>query len=655
VPRQAANRAPAGNLSWRCGFWVVGVSLMVSKKSSTKRKGAAGAKTGQQGAFPKSRRLTLIIAACLIPALLVGLSLYVKNLTTTAWNAIVKYQSPYFFPPTTVPASGRPATGGVLLIIVDGLRVDTSRTLDTWSAVRNGGLGAPAADLTAVAGQPSLSDPAAAVIPSGASQEIHGVTTNWYEGRLNVDNLFTAALRSGKTTSVIGGKGWVDLYGDSVGRMYEFDDAGGDYDELVLEQTLAVLAAGKDGTAPLPDLIVVHFGGVDNSSHEFGAVSDENVAMAQKLDGYVGRILAAYDLAGRTAILTADHGHIAGGGHGGWEPEVINVPLVFVGKAVTAGQMPAAQQVDIAPTISALLGMSHPSETIGTILDNVVALPPQDLAAAFVDLGRVRFAFSQAYSAVVAKDLPANDALATANQNVLDGNGLIDQAWVNLTAGDPPRAIETAKAGLYLMDEARDKVDALRLSADRRSRLAPCLLLVLLPFAGIFYLARNRWSGFALIAAGGYFALHSLLFYLVRGFRLSLSIFNKESMVEAFFNSRMIDAALVLLAAALILGVVVGFRKRYEGPELAEAAATFSYFVAYGLGLQIVLFYYLFGVNFAWSLPNLVWGFKFYADCLQMVPTGLASVAVVPLALLGAKVAALITTGRTVTRAPGAK
>lgn len=583
--------------------------------------------------------------ACLIAVLLAGLSLYAKELTMTAWNAVVGYRSPYHFQLEPVPPSGQPATDGVLLIIVDGLRLDTSRELPTWNAIRQGAAGGPAADLSAVTGQPSLSNPAAAVIPSGTSQEIHGVTTNWYEGLLQVDNLFTAAARSGRTTTVVAGKGWVDLYGDSIGTMYKFDDAAADYDELVLDQALTVLNAAKSGQSPWPDLMIVHFGGVDVASHKFGAISPENLAVALKLDGYIGRLLEVYDLQSRTVILTSDHGHIDTGGHGGWEPEVINAPLVLAGRAVTAGLMPAAKQVDIAPTIAALLGLSQPSETIGTILDNAVNLPPEDLAKAFIDLGRVRFAFSQAYLAEVVGDYPSSQALASLEQNVVDGDGLIDQAWVNLTAGEPALAVEAAKGGLYLMDLGREKAQDLRAADERRSRLTPSLMLALLPLLAFLYLGRNRWSGYALGAAVLYFVGHSLLFYVVHGFRLSLSVFNEETMIQAFFNARMLEAAAVVVLSGLVLGLVVGWRKAYEGPELAEAAATTSYLVAYGLGLQAVLFYYLYGIGFAWRLPNLLWGFKFYADCLQIVPVGLAAALVVGAALLGAKITARLTAG----------
>jgi len=605
-------------------------------KKSAKNKKSKPAR-GRGAPTPAGRQRTRWVVACVIPLLLVGFSLYTYGLTGKAWNAVVKYQSPYLFDLEPQPASSRPATEGVLLIIVDGLRLDNSKKLDTWNAIRTGTGGLPAgADLSAVVGQPSLSNPAAAVIPSGTSQEIHGVTTNWYEGLLKVDHLFASAARSGKSTAVVAGKGWVELYGDSIDRVYAFDDSADDYDQKVFEQALAILQEKQ-----LPDLMVVHFGGVDHASHEHGGASAEALETARTIDGYIRQLLDAYDLTRRTAILTADHGHIDTGGHGGWEPEVLNVPLLLVGRGVVPGTRGPALQVDIAPTIAALLGMSPPSHSIGTILDDVVSLPPEDLAKAFISLGRARQAFTEAYLGYVTADLPDSQALAELRTNANDGSSLLDQAWVNLIAGDPTLAAQTAKGALYLLDEARAKAKDLRTEKECTGRLPLVLALVVVPLIPLFYLGRNRHFVLSLAAAAVYFIGHALLFFVIRGFRFSLSIFNEESMIMNFFTARMVDAALVLVVAALLLGLALGWRKKYDAAEVAEAGASYAYLVAFGLGLQLTLFYYLFGVSFDWFIPNLVWGFKFYADCLQVVPVGFASLLVVPVVLAGAKLASL--------------
>jgi len=588
------------------------------------------------------RRLARVAAACLIPVFLAGFSLYAQDLMMTAWNAVAEYRSPYLFELEPQDEMGRAATEGVMLIIVDGLRLDNSKKLETFNRARAAG-----ADLSAVVGQPSLSDPAAAVIPSGTWQEIHGVTTNWYEGELRVDHLFDAARRSGKTTAVIAGKGWVDLYGGDMDRMYEFDDSDPAYDEQVYRQALAVIT----GEEPLPDLLVVHFGGLDHASHAYGGVSPQAMATAEVIDGYIADLLDAWDLSRRTAILTSDHGHIDSGGHGGWEEEVLNVPLVFVGQAVDPGPKEAARQVDIAPTICALLGMSMPSHTVGTVLDEVITLPPSDLARALITLGLARYEFSRSYVATVAEPVPSRfpDAmeavLAAANQ-VEEGSRLVDEAWVSLVAGDPGKAVETAGQGIELMDKAREDVKRARLEAERGARLPLALVLALVPLLPLVYLGRNRWFAYTVGGAVLYFAVFNLLFFVVHGFQWSLSVFNEEHMIPQFITSRMLETALTMIVIGTFVGLLAGLRRRYDGPELAEAAATFCYLVVYGIGLQLILFYHQYGVSFGWFIPDLLRGFKFYVDLMQAIPAGFASIVAVPAALLGAKLGTVLTRSR---------
>jgi len=602
-------------------------------------------------ARPGSRAARLA-TALLIPVLLVGLSLYAQDLTMSAWNALVDYQSPYLFEIEPHEGTGRAATGGVLLVIVDGLRLDNSRQLPTFNWARENGC-----DLVCRVGQPSLSNPAAAVIPTGTWQEIHGVTTNWYEGEIRVDSLFHAARRSGLTTTVVAGKGWTALYGSSIGSMHEFDDSDADYDRLVYEKTMDILG----GAEPVPDLMVVHFGGVDHDSHAYGGTSPEAMETARVIDGYIADILEAYGLEERTVILTSDHGHIDTGGHGGWEPEVLNVPLVLAGRAVrqtgpaTEGTSPTGSaQVDIAPTIAALLGMSVPTHTVGTILDFALDVPTADLAADFIVLGRTRLAFSRAYTEAVAGSLEPNEALTAAAGDIASGGEYVDEAWVSLTAGDAAGALHQARMALEVMDEGRHQVKDLRLETERSGRLTTALVLAFLPLVPLIYLARNRWFKMALAGAVLYFAAYNLLFFVVHGFGLSLSVFNEESLMESFFAMRMLEAALIVLAIGLIFGVVAGIRRRYDGLELAEGAATLSYLVAYGLGVQIILFYYLWNVSFGWYIPDLAWGLKFYIDLLQFFPTGVASVLVVPLALLAAKLTSSLA-GRLATPPVGAE
>jgi hypothetical protein len=74
-------------------------------------------------------------------------------------------------------------------------------------------------------------------------------------------------------------------------------------------------------------------------------------------------------------IVTADHGHTGRGGHGGVEPEVLAVPLIAAGAGIRPGATAVdARLIDLAPTVSALLGLPAPGHGLGRTLTELLAL-----------------------------------------------------------------------------------------------------------------------------------------------------------------------------------------------------------------------------------------------------------------------------------------
>ena len=72
-----------------------------------------------------------------------------------------------------------------------------------------------------------------------------------------------------------------------------------------------------------------------------------------------------------TFLITSDHGHVhrrGAGGHGGGEDEVLEVPLILFGTAIRENSGWRGAQVDVAPTICALLGLPLPSTNQGGVL-----------------------------------------------------------------------------------------------------------------------------------------------------------------------------------------------------------------------------------------------------------------------------------------------
>jgi hypothetical protein len=78
-------------------------------------------------------------------------------------------------------------------------------------------------------------------------------------------------------------------------------------------------------------------------------------------------------------LVSADHGHTARGGHGGTEADVVTVPLVVAGPGLRAGAVTAGRQIDVAPTLAALLGVAVPARSLGRPLLELMA-NPQPLA-----------------------------------------------------------------------------------------------------------------------------------------------------------------------------------------------------------------------------------------------------------------------------------
>jgi hypothetical protein len=102
----------------------------------------------------------------------------------------------------------------------------------------------------------------------------------------------------------------------------------------------------------------------------------------QVVDLMLERVLGKLDLSQDAIIITADHGHTDQGGHGGIEPDVMEVPLIMAGAGIRPGAAVAgAELVDIAPTAAALLGLPAPRHGLGHTLTEALNLDAPTIAA----------------------------------------------------------------------------------------------------------------------------------------------------------------------------------------------------------------------------------------------------------------------------------
>ncbi len=317
-----------------------------------------------------------------------------------AWESVVRYRTPYRF------AEGRhlprPGPGDRLfLITIDGLRQDISRELPFLSELRAAG-----ADYEIQAGTPSYSRPGRATLATGTWPEIHGVSTNRYKGTLDADNIIRAAARSGRSCRIAGSKIWPALFERDIARCgayrsLEENEVPGQF------RSFAPTLEAEEGAgvafvlAESADLTILDFTATDAAAHDRGVFSDEYLRQARRIDGIIRSVVQSVGLGNATFVVTADHGHLDRGGHGAAEAEVLRVPLVMAGPGVRAGVAGTARQIDVAPTVAALLGVPIPGAASGRVLVEALALPGDlPMLAHNASRGQQR-AFAEAYAGAV--------------------------------------------------------------------------------------------------------------------------------------------------------------------------------------------------------------------------------------------------------------
>ncbi len=292
-------------------------------------------------------------------------------------------------PPTIVDAGTPRLARRVVLVIVDGLRLDKSYELPYLDELRRRGV-----DLEASTHYPTWSRPNYVSILTGVYPTASGVRTNHHATPVLLDSLMDRAHAAGLRVAM--GTDYDVLPGLFLRTRAQFKKVDPDAElDLDIDRPTApdtdlvspfddaryapwpggFVEAGSALVAGEAELVVLLVGAVDAAGHKTGGASTAYRAAAESSDRAIARALARIDLTQDAVVITADHGHTDRGGHGGLEPEVLAVPLILAGAGVKPGTpMFGAQLVDVAPTIAALLGIAAPGHGLGRTLVDVLAL-----------------------------------------------------------------------------------------------------------------------------------------------------------------------------------------------------------------------------------------------------------------------------------------
>lgn len=224
-------------------------------------------------------------------------------------------------PVPTAQGSGKPIANAVYLIVIDGLRYDTTQTdaMPFLAGLKRNG----AAWGRMRVGLPSYSRPGYARIISGAPTELTGLTMNDQDGPSPVPTVFSLAAKAGLRTAS-SAHFWIReladglIEGSMTGR-YAGNNIQVGYSYLREDEPDSrVFAAAREFIRTYdPDLLLVLPGSVDAAGHRYGGASDDYRRSAAAVDAALADFFHSLPDKDYIALITADHGHRNAGGHGG--------------------------------------------------------------------------------------------------------------------------------------------------------------------------------------------------------------------------------------------------------------------------------------------------------------------------------------------------
>jgi predicted AlkP superfamily pyrophosphatase or phosphodiesterase len=204
--------------------------------------------------------------------------------------------------PTPAQATGQsldvPSADRVLLLFLDGFGyLRYTAALEQGDIPVLAVLGEP---LLALTTYPPVTSVSTGSLLTGAPPALHGADRRGIR-KTEAETLFDVATAAGRQVVAVEGEALAFQLRSTEWQLSGDRDGNGSTDDNVLHNTMAVLRQG------MPDLLYVHFHGIDDAGHTYGPGAPEERATVREVDAAVGTILDA--LPGGTLVLIfADHG-----------------------------------------------------------------------------------------------------------------------------------------------------------------------------------------------------------------------------------------------------------------------------------------------------------------------------------------------------------
>lgn len=492
---------------------------------------------------------------------------------TGLMDSVFNYRSPLqTMPPAPGAPLGTSLTHRVVIVLIDALRYDTSTNTNVMPFLNT--LRREGASAKMHSQPPSYSEPGYTTLLTGAWPDLNdgpAVNLDYVDiPTFTQDDIFSAAHRLGLQTA-ISGYYWFEKLVPQAAVDASFYTSGEDTaaDQAVVKAALPMLSGDYQ-------LVLIHLDQVDYAGHYQGGPIDPRWnAAAKRVDGELQQIVSTLDLKLDTVIVLSDHGQINRGGHGGPEPITLLEPFVMAGAGVKPGSFyPDIEQVDVAPTIAALLGTNFPASAEGRVQTAMLNLSP-------------------AYGTKI-------QAAEIAQK------GLLYQAYIAAIKSQPTRPPDLKDPFSYII--ALDSAHANRLARERVWRNLAAIALAVLPAYLLVISGKKK----ILWLAGG-----ALVYVLVFNFRYAILDGRTYSLSSVESQTWLITYTAVTASIALVIGWLVSMLRLHafeDGPrKAAETSLGFVFFTIYLLALPILVSFAVNGILVTWTLP------EFYTSYLALL------------------------------------
>lgn len=291
-----------------------------------------------------------------------GISSYLIHRRFFDWKPV------YPSEPTEDVNTGEPLAKRVIVVVIDGCRLDRFHEAEKpyLEKVMAGGTVFESVETT----YPARTVVCFSSMFTGAAPEKHGISSNLVlKLGLRVESVFDALRRAGKRGRLVGIAHLIDAFGDDVASVTSV--AHNDK----IDQNL-IAAARRELEEHDPELLVLQLLAVDQNGHTRGTYYPEYVERIEITDQLIEEFMQwcaerGYLDDDTAVILMADHGQGIGiGAHGHLSEGERFVPFAMWGSGITKGRTVTGSHsiLDVAPTISYLLGIEPPGGSTGRVM-----------------------------------------------------------------------------------------------------------------------------------------------------------------------------------------------------------------------------------------------------------------------------------------------